>query len=98
MSVAVVALISVKSDKDEAFRAAAETCITASRQEAGVSRYDLWREAEGEKRYVFNELYSDIGSVQSHMTSDQFMSFAMALQDMVTAPPVILTLNPISVA
>lgn len=57
MSVKVVAFVSVKPGQEDAFVEAAIPCVAASRAEAGVLHYDLWRETDGEQRYVFNELY-----------------------------------------
>ncbi len=50
MSVKVIAFISVKPGQEEAFVEAAKVCVTASRAEAGVLHYDLWRETDGEQR------------------------------------------------
>jgi quinol monooxygenase YgiN len=52
MPVKVVALVTVKPGEDEAFVAAAGPCVAALRAEPGVLHYDLWREAEGEHRFV----------------------------------------------
>jgi quinol monooxygenase YgiN len=53
MSVKVVAFVSVKPRQEEDFVKAARICVAASRAEASVLHYDLWREAEGEQRYFF---------------------------------------------
>jgi quinol monooxygenase YgiN len=56
MSVKVIAFVSVRPGQKDAFVAAARDCIAASRAETGVLQYDLWREVDGERRFVFNEL------------------------------------------
>lgn len=98
MSVKVVAFVSVKPGEEAAFEAAAHTCTAASRAEAGVLHYDLWREAEGERRYVFNELYRDQAAVQAHMGSDHFKAFGLAARDLAAGRPMIVVTNPVDVA
>ena len=90
MSVKVVAFVSVKPGQEDAFVEAAKVCIAASRAEAGVLHYDLWREADGERRYVFNELYVDDAAIDAHMASDHFKAFGLAARDLAAARPTII--------
>ena len=90
MSVKVVAFVSVKPGPEDAFVEAARPCVAASRTEAGVLHYDLWRETDGEQRYVFNELYVDDAAVAAHMASDHFKAFGLAARDLATARPIII--------
>jgi quinol monooxygenase YgiN len=98
MSVKVVAFVSVKPGQDEAFVAAAQICVIASRAEPGVLEYDLWREADVERRFVFDELYVDDAAVQAHMTSDHFKAFGLAVRDLATTRPTIVVSHPVDVA
>ncbi len=98
MPVKVIAFVTVKPGQEEAFVAAAQPCITASRAEAGVLHYDLWREVEGERRFVFNELYSDDAAVQAHMASDHFKAFGLAARDLAAARPSITVTHAVDVA
>lgn len=98
MPVKIVALVTVKPGEDDAFVAAARTCVAASRAEAGVLHYDLWREADGERRFVFNELYVDDSAVQAHMASDHFKAFGLAARDLAAARPMIVVTHPVDVA
>jgi quinol monooxygenase YgiN len=98
MAVKVVALVSVKPGEDDAFVAAARVCVAASRAEPGVLHYDLWQEADGERRFVFNELYVDDAAVQAHMTSDHFKAFGLAARDLAAARPTIIVTHPVDVA
>ena len=98
MSVKVVAFVSVKPGQEDAFVEAARVCAAASRAEAGVLHYDLWREADGERRYVFNELYVDDAAVDAHMASDHFKAFGLAARDHATARPTIIKTLAIDVA
>lgn len=98
MSVKVIAFVTVKPGHESAFEEAAGVCVTASRREPGVLHYDLWRETEGERRYVFNELYKDEAAVQSHMASDHFKAFGAAARDLAAARPTIIATVPIDVA
>lgn len=98
MSVKVIAFVSVKQGREDAFVDAARDCITASRAEPGVLHYDLWREVEGERQFVFNELYVDDAAVQAHMASDHFKAFGMAARDLAAARPSITVAHPVEVA
>ena len=97
MSVKVIAFVTVKLGQEEAFVAAAQPCIAASRAEAGVLHYDLWREAEGERRFVFNELYVDDAAVKEHMASDHFKAFGLAARDLSAARPSITVMHAVEV-
>ena len=97
MSVKVVTLVTVKPGMDDAFISAAQACAAASRAEPGVLHYELWQEAEGERRFVFNELYVDQAAVQQHMTSDHFKTFGLAARDLATARPTIIVSHPVDV-
>ena len=98
MSVKVVAFVSVKPGQEDAFVEAAKVCVVASRAEAGVLHYDLWREADGEQRFVFNELYVDDAAVAAHMASDHFKAFGLAARDLAAARPIIIKTVAIDVA
>ncbi len=76
----------------------ARVCVAASRAEAGVLHYDLWRETEGEQRYFFNELYVDDDAVAAHMASDHFKAFGLAARDLAAARPLIIKTLAIDVA
>ena len=91
MSAKVIAFVSVKPGQEEAFEA-------ASRAEAGVLHDDLWREAEGERRYVFNELYVDPAAVQAHMSADHFKAFGLAAREVAAARPTIISATAVDVA
>ena len=53
---------------------------------------------EGERRFVFNEIYVDDAAVQAHMASDHFKAFGMAAQDLAAARPSITVTHPVMVA
>ena len=52
MSVKIIAFVTVKPGSEDAFVDAARICVAASRAEPGVLHYDLWREADGERRIL----------------------------------------------
>lgn len=97
MPVKVVAFVTVKPGAEDDFVAAAKICVAASRAEPGVLHYELWREKDGARRYVFNELYADDAAVQAHMTSDHFKAFGMAARDLAAARPEIIQTDPVVV-
>lgn len=98
MSVKVVAFVPVKPGHEDAFVDPARLCVAASRTEAGVLHYDLWRETDGEQRYVFNELYVDDAAVTAHMTSEHFKASGLAARDLAAARPTIIKTFEIDVA
>jgi quinol monooxygenase YgiN len=97
MSVKVIAFVTVKPGQEDALVAAAKVCVAASRAEPGVLHYDLWREAEGAQRFVFNELYVDQAAVQAHMGSDHFKAFGLAARDLAAARPEIIVTHAVDV-
>lgn len=97
MAVKIVAFVTVKPGEDDAFAAAARICVAASRKEHGVIHYDLWRETEGARRFVFNEQYVDDAAVQQHMASDHFKAFGLAARNLAAARPEIVVTQPVDV-
>ena len=97
MPVKVVALVVAKPGEEEAFIAAAKTCVAASRAEPGVLHYELWREADGERRFVFNELYLDDAAVARHMASEHFKAFGLAARDLAAGRPTIIVTHPVDI-
>ena len=98
MSVKVIAFVTVRPGSDEAFVTAASVCVAASRAEPGVLHYDLWREKDGDRRFVFNELYVDDAAVQAHMASDHFKAFGLAARDLAAGRPTIVATEAVDVA
>jgi quinol monooxygenase YgiN len=98
MPVKIIAFVTVKPGSEDAYVEAVRICAAASRKEPGALHYELWREADGERRYVFNELFSDDSAVRHHMASDHFKAFALATADLTVAPPTIIQNYPIDVA
>ena len=98
MTLKVVAFVSVKPGQEEAFVAAAKTCVAASRAESGTLHYELWRETEGARRFVFNELYADQAAVAAHMQSAHFKAFGLAARDLAAARPEIIVTEAVDVA
>ncbi|KQS02206.1 hypothetical protein ASG11_15640 [Sphingomonas sp. Leaf357] len=98
MTIKIVAFVTVKPGEEDAFIAAARTCVAASRAESGVLHYDLWRETEGDRRFVFNELYSDQAAVAAHMASDHFKAFGLAARGLAAARPEIIATEAVDVA
>jgi len=98
MTVKVIAFVTVKPGHEDAFVEAARVCVAASRAEPGVLHYDLWREAEGDRRFVFNELYADDAAVQAHMGSEHFKAFGRAARDLAAARPEIIATHAVDVA
>lgn len=98
MPVKVVAIVTVKPGAEDAFLAAASICAAASRTEVGALHYEVWREPDGERRIVFNELFVDDAAVRQHMASDHFKAFGEAAGDLWAAPPTIIVSHPVDVS
>jgi len=98
MTVKIVAFVSAKPGCEDAFVDAARVCVAASRAEPGVLHYELWREAQGDRRFVFNELYVDDAAVAAHMASDHFKALGVAARDLAAARPTIIVTHPVDVA
>ncbi len=98
MTVKIVAFVTVKEGNDDDFVAAARVCVAASRKEAGVIHYDLWREKDGQRRFVFNELYVNDAAVEHHMGSEHFKAFGLAARDLAAARPEIIVTEAVDVA
>lgn len=60
--------------------------------------YDLWRETEGERRFVFNELYAHDAAVKAHMASDHFKAFGRAARILAAIRPEIIVTEAVDVA
>ena len=98
MAVKIVAFVSARPGCEDAFIEAARVCVAASRQEPGVLYYELWRESDGDRRFVFNERYVDDAAVDAHMQSDHFKAFGAAARDLAAARPTIIKAEAINVA
>lgn len=98
MAIKIVAFVTIKPGQEEAFVDAARLCVAASRAEPGVRHYDLWREAEGAQRFVFNELYADQAAVDAHMQSEHFKALGLAARDLAAARPEVIVTHPVDVA
>jgi quinol monooxygenase YgiN len=98
MAVKIVAFVTVKPGEDDAFAAAAGICAAASRAEPGVLQYELWRETEGERRFVFDELYVDEAAIQHHRDSAHYKAFGLAARTLATARPEIIVADAIDLA
>ena len=97
MPIKVVAFVPVKPGAEDDFIAAARICVAASRAEPGVLHYELWREQQGERRFVFNELYTDQAAVDAHMASDHFKAFGLAARELAAARPAIIPCDAVDV-
>jgi quinol monooxygenase YgiN len=98
MAIKIVAFVTAKPGEEDAFIAAARICVAASRAEPGVLHYDLWRETDGDRRFVFNELYADDAAVQAHMGSDHFKAFGLAARGLAAGRPEIIKTLAVDVA
>ncbi|OTP68256.1 hypothetical protein PAMC26577_34330 [Caballeronia sordidicola] len=58
----------------------------------------MWRETEGERRFIYNELYIDNAAVQAHMASGHLKAFGLAARDLLASPPEVTLAEAVDVA
>ena len=98
MPVKVIAFVTVRPGQEDAFVEAARLCVAGSRAEPGVLHYDLWREKEGDRRFVFDERYVDAAAVEQHRASDHYKTFGAAARDLAAGRPVVIVADAVDVA
>jgi quinol monooxygenase YgiN len=79
--VKIVALFKAKPGKREELRQLLEGMTAPSRSEAGVIRYDLWRDEKDPDRFVIDELYADASAIAEHWNTAHFKAFAASIKD-----------------
>lgn len=93
MHVKVIASIRVKPGDENSFVEAACACVVASRLEPGVLRYDLWRQNDDQRSFVFDELYTSEAAMLAHAGSEHVAAFAQAALALAQGPPSITVLE-----
>lgn len=98
MSLKAVAFVSVKPGQEDAFAAAARTCIAASRAEPGMLGYDLWQKVDGERRFASDELYTEDAAFQAYLASRHFVALSEAAREFAAWEPTTTVTQPVDVA
>jgi quinol monooxygenase YgiN len=83
------ARLQVKADKVEAFIAAAQLCITASRAEPGCISYTLLQDPYDKAAFLFFEEWKNQQAIDEHFTTPHFKAFGTQLKDFLAGAPTI---------
>lgn len=82
----IIAKVTLKADKADAFIEAAKDIIQKSNSEPGCSFYQLYRDPYDATKFVFVEEYKDQAAVDYHFSMDYFSAFGTQIADWVAAP------------
>jgi len=85
----VVAEAIVKKGCAEQFQKAAEPCIAGTRKEEGNISYDCTVDISNPCKFVFVEQWAKKESLDKHMQTKHFQTFAAAIQNLLAAELVI---------
>jgi quinol monooxygenase YgiN len=65
--------------------------IAPTRAEPGNLLYDLWRESDGPRRFILDELYVDEAAIASHRQSAHFRDYFQQIGDMADREAIVMT-------
>jgi len=89
----IVAKITLKADKADAFAEAAKTIVAASRAEPGCISYTLYRNPHEPTAFFFFEEWKDQAAIDFHFATPHFKAFGDQIKDMIVGAPEITILN-----
>lgn len=92
----VVATIPAKAGSEDAIKQALSELATATRQEEGCLRYDLFESASAPGTFVTVEEWRSQDDLDSHMTSPQVAAAFAGASDHLAGEVVIHPLQPVS--
>lgn len=79
--VKVIGVLTPLPGKAEALHRLLSGLVSASRQEPGNRRYDLWRSSDP-LRFVVDELYADADANAAHRASPHYRSYLAQIGDL----------------
>lgn len=77
----VSAKITTTPGKRDAFIAAAQPCIAATRQEAGCRKYELYAATENPDSLMYFELWESRAALDAHLASPHMAAFAKVKEE-----------------
>lgn len=86
--ITTVCNVHVTDDGIEAFTAASLANAAGSRQEPGVTRFDLFQQADDPTRFILYEEYVDQDAVQAHKTTAHYLTWREAVGELMATPRV----------
>ena len=84
--ITTVCNVHVTAEGVEAFKAASLANAEGSRNEPGVTRFDLLQQVDDPTRFVLYEEYVDDASVQAHKLTPHYLAWREAVTDLMATP------------
>ncbi len=84
--ITTVCNVHVIDDGVEAFKQASLANAAGSRQEAGVTRFDLLQQVDDPTRFVLYEEYADEAAVLAHKQSAHYVAWRDAVAELMASP------------
>jgi len=84
--ITTVCNVHVKPDRIDDFRDASLANAEGSRQEPGITRFDLFQQADDPTRFILYEEYLDADATQAHKQTPHYLAWREAVADMMDTP------------
>ena len=84
--ITTVCNVHVTDDGIEAFKAASLANAEASRQEPGITRFDLLQQVDDQTRFILYEEYVDETATQAHKTTAHYLTWRETVADLMATP------------
>lgn len=84
--IVATAVLHIKTDHIDAFKAACLANAAESIKEPGITQFDLLQQHDDPTRFVLFEVYTDEDAVQAHKTTPHYFAWREAVQDMQAEP------------
>ncbi len=78
----ITAILTAYPGRNAELRALLVGMAPHCRAEPGNLRWDVWRDASNEDRYVIDELYSDAAAVEAHRSSPHYKAYAAKVPEL----------------
>ncbi len=84
--IVTTAVLHIKQDQIDAFKAACLANAAESIKEPGITQFDLLQQQDDPTRFVLFEVYDDEAAVQAHKTTPHYFTWRETVQDMQAEP------------
>lgn len=84
--IVTTALIHVKADRTDDFKAACLANAAESIKEPGITQFDLLQQQDDPTRFVLFEVYTDADAVAAHKTTPHYFTWRETVEDMQAEP------------
>jgi quinol monooxygenase YgiN len=86
--ITTVCNVHVTDEGIDAFRAASLANAEASRNEPGITRFDLLQQVDDPTRFILYEEYVDEAATQAHKTTPHYLTWREAVAELMATPRV----------